>query len=125
MVERELVGGECSYWACIPSKTLLRPGEAAHDANDAAAVAKVDVEAALAWRDFMVSKHTDTTAATWLTDRNIDLLRGNGGWPGAARWRWTVFAAPPDTSWWPPAPNRSFRRFPVCVRPRGCGPTAR
>ena len=85
VVERELVGGECSYWACIPSKTLLRPGEAVHDANDAAASAQVDVAAALAWRDFMVSNHTDTSAEKWLTDRGIDLLRGNGrlAGPGA------------------------------------------
>ena len=55
VVERELVGGECSYWACIPSKSLLRPGEAVHGAREAAATAQVDVQAALAWRDFMVS----------------------------------------------------------------------
>jgi dihydrolipoamide dehydrogenase len=85
VVERELVGGECSYWACIPSKTLLRPGEAVHDARDAAATADVDVEAALAWRDYMVSKHTDTSAAKWLADHGIDLLRGRGrlAGPGA------------------------------------------
>jgi pyruvate/2-oxoglutarate dehydrogenase complex dihydrolipoamide dehydrogenase (E3) component len=59
LVERELVGGECSYWACIPSKTLLRPGEAVHAARHAAARAEVDVEAALAWRDFMVSDYSD------------------------------------------------------------------
>jgi dihydrolipoamide dehydrogenase len=85
VVERELVGGECSYWACIPSKTLLRPGEAVHAANEAAASAQVDVEAALAWRDYMVSNHTDTSAEKWLTDRNIDVLRGDGrlAGPGA------------------------------------------
>ena len=85
VVERELVGGECSYWACIPSKTLLRPGEAVHDANDAAAIAQVDVEAAFAWRDFMVSNHTDGSAEQWLTDHGIDLLRGHGrlAGPGA------------------------------------------
>src|SRR3954449_8722639 len=74
VVERELVGGECSYWACIPSKTLLRPGEAVHGARDAAATAEVDVDAALAWRDFMVSNHTDDGAARWLSDNGIDLL---------------------------------------------------
>ncbi len=78
LVERELVGGECSYWACIPSKTLLRPGEAAQAANDAAARAKVDVEAVLAWRDFMVSKYSDAGQERWLADEGIELLRGSG-----------------------------------------------
>jgi pyruvate/2-oxoglutarate dehydrogenase complex dihydrolipoamide dehydrogenase (E3) component len=78
VVERELVGGECSYWACIPSKTLLRPGEAVHGANDAAATAQVDVDRVLAWRDFMVSDYSDAGQERWLADRGIDLLRGNG-----------------------------------------------
>jgi dihydrolipoamide dehydrogenase len=78
VVERELVGGECSYWACIPSKTLLRPGEAVQAARDAAASAQVDVAAALAWRDFMVSDHTDGGQVKWLADNGIDLLRGTG-----------------------------------------------
>jgi pyruvate/2-oxoglutarate dehydrogenase complex dihydrolipoamide dehydrogenase (E3) component len=78
LVERELVGGECSYWACIPSKTLLRPGEAVHAARDAAATAQVDVEAALAWRDFMVSTYSDAGQERWLADNGIALLRGTG-----------------------------------------------
>ena len=85
VVERELVGGECSYWACIPSKTLLRPGEAAHAANEAAGKAEVDVDAALAWRDFMVSDYSDAGQEKWLADNGIDLLRGTGrlAGPGA------------------------------------------
>jgi pyruvate/2-oxoglutarate dehydrogenase complex dihydrolipoamide dehydrogenase (E3) component len=78
LVERELVGGECSYWACIPSKTLLRPGEAVHAARDAAASAEVDIEAALAWRDFMVSDYSDAGQERWLAEEKIDLLRGSG-----------------------------------------------
>jgi pyruvate/2-oxoglutarate dehydrogenase complex dihydrolipoamide dehydrogenase (E3) component len=78
VVERELVGGECSYWACIPSKTLLRPGEAVHGAREAAATADVDVAAALDWRDFMVSNYSDAGAQRWLSDRGIALLRGTG-----------------------------------------------
>ena len=78
VVERELVGGECSYWACIPSKTLLRPGEAVQSARDAAATAEVDVTAALAYRDFMVSDYSDAGQERWLADRGIDLLRGTG-----------------------------------------------
>jgi pyruvate/2-oxoglutarate dehydrogenase complex dihydrolipoamide dehydrogenase (E3) component len=78
VVERELVGGECSYWACIPSKSLLRPGEAVHGAREASAIADVDVAAALAWRDYMVSDYHDAGQERWLADRGIDLLRGTG-----------------------------------------------
>ena len=83
VVERELVGGECSYWACIPSKTLLRPGEAVHAARDAAARADVNVEAALAWRDFMVSNYSDAGQVRFLADNGIELLRGSGRLAGA------------------------------------------
>jgi pyruvate/2-oxoglutarate dehydrogenase complex dihydrolipoamide dehydrogenase (E3) component len=85
IVERELVGGECSYWACIPSKTLLRPGEAVHAAREAAATAEVDVDAVFAWRDFMVSDYSDAGQERWLAHNRIDLLRGTGrlAGPGA------------------------------------------
>ena len=78
VVERELVGGECSYWACIPSKSLLRPGEAVQGARDAGATAQVDVQAALAWRDFMVSDYSDAGQERWLADHGIALIRGTG-----------------------------------------------
>jgi len=78
IVERDLVGGLCSYWACIPSKSLLRPGEAVNGAREAGATAEVDVRSALDWRDYMVSNYTDTGAAKWLADRGIALLRGHG-----------------------------------------------
>ena len=114
LVERELVGGECSYYACIPSKTLLRPGEAVHSAREAAATAEVDVEAALAWRDFMVSDYSDAGQERWLADNGIDLLRGSGR-----------LATPPTTSSWRPAPTRSSHRSPACASSMACGPTAR
>ena len=78
VVERGLVGGECSYWACIPSKTLLRPGEAVHGAREAAGHAEVDVPAALAYRDFMVSDYSDEGQQRWLAGKSIDLIRGTG-----------------------------------------------
>jgi pyruvate/2-oxoglutarate dehydrogenase complex dihydrolipoamide dehydrogenase (E3) component len=83
LVERELVGGECSYWGCIPSKTLLRPGEALAAARTApgareAIAGPLDVGAALAWRDFMVSDYDDTGALSWLHEKGIELLRGTG-----------------------------------------------
>jgi pyruvate/2-oxoglutarate dehydrogenase complex dihydrolipoamide dehydrogenase (E3) component len=78
LVERELVGGECSYYACIPSKTLLRPGEAVQAARDTQATAEIDVAAALAWRDFMVSNYSDAGQEQWLASAGIDLIRGSG-----------------------------------------------
>jgi pyruvate/2-oxoglutarate dehydrogenase complex dihydrolipoamide dehydrogenase (E3) component len=83
VVERELIGGECSYFACIPSKTLLRPGEAIDAALGAPGAAQVvggdpQPAAALAWRDYMVSDHDDAGQVAWLADTGIDLIRGNG-----------------------------------------------
>lgn len=85
VVERELVGGECSYWACIPSKTLLRPGEAVHGAREAVSSAELDPQAVFAWRDFQVSDYSDAGQERWLADNQITLLRGSGrlAGPGA------------------------------------------
>jgi pyruvate/2-oxoglutarate dehydrogenase complex dihydrolipoamide dehydrogenase (E3) component len=85
VVERELVGGECSYWACIPSKSLLRPGEAVQGALNVGASAQVSVKAALDWRDYMVSNWSDAGQQQWLAGHGIELLRGSGrlAGPGA------------------------------------------
>ena len=103
VVERELVGGECSYWACIPSKSLLRPGEAVHGAREAAGTAQVDVAAALAWRDFMVSGYSDAGQERWLAGRGIAVLRGTAGWPGPGWSRSAGSGIPRSTWWWRPA----------------------
>jgi pyruvate/2-oxoglutarate dehydrogenase complex dihydrolipoamide dehydrogenase (E3) component len=92
VAERELVGGECSYWACIPSKTLLRPGEAFEGARHApgareAVTGSIDVAAALEWRNFQVSDWSDEipSEAGWLRDKGIDLHRGNARIEGPGR----------------------------------------
>jgi pyruvate/2-oxoglutarate dehydrogenase complex dihydrolipoamide dehydrogenase (E3) component len=81
IVERERVGGECDYWACIPSKTLLRPGEALQAAREApgareAVSGGVRPEAAFEWRDFMVSGYEDGAKAAYLESKGIEVLRG-------------------------------------------------
>ncbi|MFI7065136.1 dihydrolipoyl dehydrogenase family protein [Kribbella sp. NPDC050124] len=83
IVERELMGGECSYWACIPTKTLLRPGEALAAARQVpgareAVAGEVDVDAALAWRDFMVSNYSDAGQESWAHSAGLHILRGTG-----------------------------------------------
>ena len=88
IVERELLGGECSYWGCIPSKTLVRPGEALRAANEAAVTGgAVDVAAALAWRDFMVSSYDDAGQASWAAGAGIEVIRGEGRLDGPGRVR--------------------------------------
>src|SRR5207245_3904625 len=80
IVERELLGGQCSYWGCIPSKTLVRPGEALQAAREApgareAVCGRVDAAAAFAWRDFMVSSYDDPGQASWAEGAGMDVLR--------------------------------------------------
>src|SRR3954463_10913775 len=91
IVERELLGGECSYWGCIPSKTLVRPGEALQAAHEAPGAAQavdgrvVDAAAAFAWRDFMVSGYDDAGQAAWAHGAGIEVLRGAGRLDGPGR----------------------------------------
>ena len=81
IVERELVGGECDYWACIPSKTLLRPGDALQAAREAPGASEavsggVRPEGAFEWRDFMVANYEDGAKAAYLESMGIEVLRG-------------------------------------------------
>ncbi len=84
IVESELVGGECSYWACMPSKVLLRAGAARADAADApgalaaAPSGPVDVAAVLRRRDEIVHDWNDSGQVEWLDGAGIALVRGHG-----------------------------------------------
>jgi pyruvate/2-oxoglutarate dehydrogenase complex dihydrolipoamide dehydrogenase (E3) component len=83
LVERELIGGECSYWGCVPSKTLIRPGDvvaAAHRVPGAheAVTGTIDVGSALGQRDYMTSNWNDEGQLPWLAEHKITLFRGTG-----------------------------------------------
>jgi len=83
IVESELAGGECSYWACEPSKALLRPAlfraDAAHIPGlDPSVKGPLDVDAVLAHRDRMSAHWKDDGQADWIKSAGIDLLRGHG-----------------------------------------------
>jgi pyruvate/2-oxoglutarate dehydrogenase complex dihydrolipoamide dehydrogenase (E3) component len=78
VVEEELVGGECSYWACIPSKTLLRSVEIAFRARQTPSVqATVDPVQVFAWRDEIAGKD-DTSQVKWLADHDAEVIHGRG-----------------------------------------------
>lgn len=91
LVERELVGGECSYWACMPSKALLRPGELLAEvarvpgAAEATAGRSVDARAALRRRDEVVHGFDDAAQMPWLEERGVTLLRGQARLAGERR----------------------------------------
>ncbi len=87
MVEERLVGGECSFYACMPSKALLRPGELAAEARRVPGVATgdLDVDAVLARRDEVVHDLDDSSMLPWLEERNVEVVRGHGRLDGERR----------------------------------------
>jgi pyruvate/2-oxoglutarate dehydrogenase complex dihydrolipoamide dehydrogenase (E3) component len=90
IVERELVAGECSYWACMPTKTLLRPPEAREEARRApgarrAVTGDLDRSEVFAWRDRLVHGYDDADQLQWLEDHGVELLRGEGRIVGPGR----------------------------------------
>lgn len=90
LVERELVGGECSFWACMPSKTLLRPSEALAATRRVpgaaqAVTGELDVDAVLEWRDAMTANWDDKYQVRWVDGIDADLVRGRGRLAGERR----------------------------------------
>jgi dihydrolipoamide dehydrogenase len=89
LIEAELVGGECSYWACMPSKALLRPGTALHGAQTVpgakeAVTRTLDAAAVLKRRDYFTSHWQDDGQVKWVEETGIELIRGHG-WITAPR----------------------------------------
>ena len=89
IVEERLVGGECSFYACMPSKALLRPGELAAEARRVPGVATgpLDVDAVLDRRDEVVHDLDDSSQVPWLEERGVSLVRGHGRLDGERRVR--------------------------------------
>ena len=89
VVEERLVGGECSFFACMPSKALLRPLEVAAEARRVPGVATggLEVDAVLARRDEVVHDLDDSTQVPWLEERRVILVRGHGRLDGERRVR--------------------------------------
>jgi pyruvate/2-oxoglutarate dehydrogenase complex dihydrolipoamide dehydrogenase (E3) component len=80
VVERNLVGGECSYWACMPTKTMLRAPDlvaAVHHSDGAMSLSGVDVQRIFAWRDW-VAERDDSSQVEWLASQDAALVRGDG-----------------------------------------------
>src|SRR3954468_17219093 len=89
IVERDLVGGECSYYACMPSKALLRPAAVLAEAKRVPGVptghGEVEPQQVLARRDVVVHDLDDSVQLPWLEERGIDLFRGSARFDGERR----------------------------------------
>jgi dihydrolipoamide dehydrogenase len=90
LVEKDLVGGECSYYACMPSKALLRPADVLAEARRIPGVpvdedSRLDPAAVLARRDAVIHEEDDSGQLPWLEERKIDLFRGAGRFVGDGR----------------------------------------
>ena len=90
VVEAELVGGECAFYACMPSKALLRPAEVLAEARRVPGAAQaitgsLDVAATLARRDEVIHSLDDGSQASWLDEHGITLIRGHGRLAGERR----------------------------------------
>src|SRR2546421_12430197 len=99
IVEERLVGGECSYYGCVPSKTLIRPGDVLAAARRVPGAAEavtgpLDVAAAFAQRDYMTGGWSDTGQLAWLADRGIGVVGGRGRLAGQRRVEVTGAARP-------------------------------
>ena len=92
IVEDRLVGGECSYWACMPSKSLLRPYEALEEARRIPGAAeaingRLDVQAVLDRRDEVIHDLDDSVQLPWLDNHGVTLVRGSARLVGERRVR--------------------------------------
>ncbi|MGZ8783589.1 MAG: FAD-dependent oxidoreductase, partial [Gaiellaceae bacterium] len=89
VVEHHLVGGECSYYACMPSKALLRPAELLAEAGRVPGVRAdgIDATAVLARRDEVIHELDDSGQLPWLEERGVTLVRGHGRLDGERRVR--------------------------------------
>ncbi len=87
LVERELIGGECTNWGCIPSKTLLRPTDLRGESAKAAGVAtaRLDWPRLAAYRDYMVSSHDDSRRVARYEERGISVVKASGRIAGCGR----------------------------------------
>jgi pyruvate/2-oxoglutarate dehydrogenase complex dihydrolipoamide dehydrogenase (E3) component len=87
LVERELIGGECTNWACIPTKTLLRPAEARHASARVAGVSKPELDwtRIAEYRDWMTRNHDDAKAIADYESQGISVVKGAGRIAGHGR----------------------------------------